>query len=141
MVSASGGKISYVTSTDMNGDGQTFNDLIFVPTSNMTTLFQTRTVSGKTFTADQQAAAFETYIKNHPYLSTIRGQYVERNGGQFPWFTRFDFSLEQDFFVKTGKSGKTNTIRLRADLINAQTSSITIMVWVMYQLQTAHWFM
>jgi hypothetical protein len=117
-VSASGFKVSYTTSTDMNGDGQ-FNDLIFVPTSNTTTLFSSRTVSGVTFTADQQAAAFETYIKNHPYLSTIRGQYAERNGGQFPWLTRFDFSAEQDFFVTTGKSGKMNTIRLRLDIINA----------------------
>jgi len=117
-VSASGFKVSYTTSTDMNGDGQ-FNDLIFVPTSNMTTLFSSRTVSGVTFTADQQAAAFETYIKNHPYLSTIRGQYAERNGGEFPWLTRFDFSAEQDFFVTTGKSGKMNTIRLRLDIINA----------------------
>jgi len=124
MVSASGGKISYVTSTDMNGDGQIFNDLIFVPlTSDQTTigypLFAARTVGSKTFTAAEQAAAFETYIKNHPYLSTIRGQYAERNGGEFPWLTRFDFSAEQDFFVKTGKSGKLNTIRLRLDIINA----------------------
>jgi hypothetical protein len=119
MVSASGGKISYTTSTDMNGDGQTFNDLIYVPQSFTTTQFLTRTVSGKTFTAAEQAAAFETYIQNHPYLSTIRGQYAARNGGQFPWLTRFDFSAEQDFFVKTGKSGKSNTIRLRVDIINA----------------------
>jgi hypothetical protein len=119
MVSASGGKISYTTSNDMNGDGQSFNDLIFVPSTTMTTLFQTRTVSGKTFTADQQAAAFETYIQNHPYLSTRRGQFAERNGGQYPWLTRFDFSAEQDFFVKSGKSGKANTIRLRVDIINA----------------------
>lgn len=117
-VSASGFKVSYLHSTDMNGDGQ-FNDLIFVPTSNMTTLFSTRTVAGKTFTADEQAAAFETYIQNHPYLSTIRGKYAERNGGQFPWLTRFDFSAEQDFFVSTGKSGKMNIIRFRLDIINA----------------------
>ena len=119
MVSASGGKISYTTSNDMNGDGQSFNDLIFVPSSTMTTLFQTRTVSGKTFTGDEQAAAFEKYIQNHPYLSTRRGQFAERNGGQYPWLTRFDFSAEQDFFVRSGKAGKPNTIRLRVDIINA----------------------
>ena len=129
MVSASGGKISYTTSTDMNGDGQIFNDLIYVPYTYTTTNFLARTVTyklsdgityTKTFSAADQAAAFQTYIDNHPYLSTRRGQYAERNGGQFPWLTRFDFSAEQDFFVKTGgKSEKTNIIRLRLDIINA----------------------
>ncbi len=118
MISASGSKVSYVVSNDMNGDGQ-INDMIYVPAQGSNLTFETYTTSGKTFTAAQQAEAYQKYIDNHPYLKDRRGAYAERNGGQLPWLTRFDFSVEQDFFIKLGKSEKTNTFRFRVDILNA----------------------
>ena len=117
MVSASGGKISYIASNDMNGDGQT-NDLIYIPQLGSTMNFEQYTSGTKTFTKIDQEIAFESYIINHPYLKGRRGTYAERNGGAYPWLTRLDFSAEQDIFVKTGKNKKSNTLRFRVDILN-----------------------
>jgi hypothetical protein len=125
MVSQSGYKVSYVYGNDFNGDGQTTNDLIYVPKNASELNFAPVTGSYKnaqgqtvsyTYTAQQQIDAYNTYINNNPYLSKRRGQYAERNGGYAPWLTRFDFTVEQDINVMV--SGKKNTLRFRADVLN-----------------------
>ncbi len=114
-VSASGFKTSYITSNDLNGDGQ-FNDLLYIPKTASEINFVPLTSGGTTFTAQQQANAFDAFINNSSYLSSRRGQYAERNAISYPWLTRFDLAVEQDFFVRV--KGKKNTIRLRADVFN-----------------------
>lgn len=112
----SGLKYSYIYSNDLNGDGQT-NDLIFVPNKASDLTFLPLTVGTRTFTAAEQAAAYDAYIDGNEYLSTRRGQYAERNGGFSPWLTRVDISFVREFyiFVKERK----NTFQIRFDLMNA----------------------
>ncbi|MBC3786053.1 TonB-dependent receptor [Spirosoma utsteinense] len=128
LVSSSGSKVSYTLNQDLNGDGQSNNDLIFVPKSAselafsplvVTTAATTTTpVSSVTYSPEQQQAAFDSYINGNDYLKTRRGQYAERNGGVFPWLTRVDFTFIQEFYVAVGAKGKRNTIQLRADILN-----------------------
>lgn len=117
LVAASGFKLSYIVSNDLNGDGQ-INDLIYVPAEGNNLVFQDYSVGTTTFTAAQQSEAFSSYIDANPYLKNRRGQFAERNGAQAPWLTRLDFAIEQDLFILLGKSERRNTIRLRADFLN-----------------------
>ena len=100
---------------DMNGDGINGNDLLFVPNRASDLRFLPLTAGGQTFSPEQQAAAFEAYINQDKYLSSIRGGYFERNGGISPWRHTFDFSVVQEFYVMVG--GKRNTFQFRADIL------------------------
>ena len=68
------------------------------------------------YTAAEQAEAFDRYIDQDSYLSSRRGQYVERNSNILPMLHRFDLSVTQDFFIKI--KGKKNSFQFRADILN-----------------------
>jgi hypothetical protein len=110
------GNASYVVSGDINGDGGTANDLIYVPRNQGEMNFVQFTSSGKTFTVQEQKDAFEAFIKQDKYLSGRRGQYAERGAVFLPIIHRADFSLTQDLFRNLG--GAKNTIQLRFDVLN-----------------------
>lgn len=114
------GRFSYTYSGDMNGDGISGNDLIYIPRNTSEMNFQTYTVgsgaNAVTYTAEQQAAAFDAYIAQDKYLSKNRGKVSERNGALLPMVTRFDLSAVLEVFRKIGK--ERHTIQFRADIFN-----------------------
>lgn len=109
---------SYVFSGDINGDGGTSNDLIYIPKSAAEMNFGTITTSTNTvlFTPAQQAAAWEAFINQDPYLSKNRGKYAMRGGAYLPHRIRADFSVAQDLFFKVKNS--TQKFQIRADILN-----------------------
>jgi len=114
-----GGNTSYVFAGDMNGDSATGNDLLYIPRdrSEMSfATFSTTGASGRTFTADQQADAFEAYIQNDKYLSKHRGEYAERNAVFLPMVKRMDLSLVQDVFGSM--KGARHAGQIRLDITN-----------------------
>ncbi|MCE2788526.1 MAG: hypothetical protein LW630_01300, partial [Saprospiraceae bacterium] len=119
MISSSGAPISYAYGNDMNGDGQN-NDLIFIPNKGADLVFAPLTVgsgaTAKTFTPAEQQAALDIFVDNNPYLSSKRGQIVDRNGDALPWLTRFDLTIAQDIYLKVG--GKKNNLQIRLDMLN-----------------------
>ena len=78
--------------------------------------FQTFTSGGHTYTAAEQATAWEAYINQDPYLSQHRGEYAVRNGVHLPMVFRLDFSVAQDIFKDVG--GRRHSLQFRADFLN-----------------------
>ncbi len=115
---AQSSRYSYTIGGDMNGDGISNNDLLFVPNKGSDILFASNRIAAinTTFTPQQQADAFEAYIAQDKYLSSRRGQVTERNGGLLPWLGRCDFSIAENLGIKVGQSK--NVIQLRVDITN-----------------------
>lgn len=117
---ATQGVASYVFSGDLNGDGGTSNDLIYIPANMDEMNFETysTTVSGQTvtFTSDYQKQAWERFISQDDYLKENRGKYAERNAVVMPMVLRADLSFVQEFY--TNFMDKKNTIQVRLDVVN-----------------------
>jgi len=105
------------TTGDANADGQTQNDLMYVPnnaTDPAEILF-----TGYNGTATQQAAAtaqaqaFENFIANTPCLNTQRGRIMERNSCRNPWINQLDVSFAQSL-----RALRFQNIQVRLDIIN-----------------------
>jgi hypothetical protein len=113
---------SYVFAGDMNGDGASANDLIYIPrdTGEMNfvqfTCPATTCGTAKTFTAAEQATAFEAYIQQDPYLSKHRGEYAKRGAVFVPRVTRLDVSVIQQVFGMAG--GARHSGEFRVDFLN-----------------------
>jgi hypothetical protein len=110
------GNASYTFSGDLNGDGGTSNDLIYIHRDISEMNFEEFTSSGRTFTAAEQAAAWNAFIEQDDYLRKHRGEYAERGAVRLPMVFRADFSIAQDLF--TNIFNKRNTLQFRVDFLN-----------------------
>lgn len=106
---------SYIYNGDLNGDGGA-NDLIYIPKDISEMNFQQYTSSGRTFTALDQAIAWNEYIEKDQYLRRNRGKYAERGAAQLPMVFRADLSIVQEIFANF--LGKRNSLLFRVDVIN-----------------------
>lgn len=106
---------SYTFSNDMNGDGGT-NDLIYIHNNISEMNFQEYTDKNGTYTAAQQAEAWEAYIQQDEYLKNNRGKYAERGAHFLPMVFRADLSLVQEVFTEL--MGNRNALQLRVDFLN-----------------------
>ncbi len=109
-------RYSYRYAGDMNQDGIFNNDLLYVPNKASDLIFLPLTTGGKTFSVAEQQAAFDAFINQDPYLSTIRGGYAERNGARLPFYNSIDLGIVQEFYLKAGANR--HTLQVRADITN-----------------------
>jgi hypothetical protein len=114
------GRFSYLYSGDMNGDGVSGNDLMYIPKDQSEMNFEqySITVSGtpKIFTIQEQKDALETFIQQDSYLRNHRGEYAKRNGALQPTLAKFDLSAVVELFRQFGKNR--HTIQIRGDIFN-----------------------
>jgi hypothetical protein len=108
------GRYSLVYNADINGDNAN-QDLIYVPTNISDMKFNPYTAGGVTFSAADQAAAFDKYISSTEF-NDERGSISGRNSGLFPWFHTLDMKIIQDFNFKIGK--RKNSIQVSCDIFN-----------------------
>ena len=110
------GRFTYAVNGDLNNDGNSGTDLLYIPRKASDLTFVNATYGGVTFTPAQQAAAFDAYIDQDKYLSKRRGTYAERFGALLPWYDRVDMKFTQDIF--TNVKGSKNTLQFTVDVFN-----------------------
>ena len=109
------------TTGDLNGDGQSQNDLMYVPrnaTDPNEILFTNYNSTNATLQAAAvaSAAAFEQFISDNDCLDSQRGTIMTRNSCRNPWTNRLDVSLSQSLGKFGGEWFK--NVQLRLDVIN-----------------------
>lgn len=112
----SGVPFDFVYSGDMNGDGSTSNDLIYVPLDARNTAeiqFATNGSGATALTPAQQAAAFENFISNNECLNSARGTIMQRNTCRTPWTRRLDVDFRQALPTIAGQN-----LLLQLDIFN-----------------------
>lgn len=120
-----GNRFSMVYYGDINGDGPSGNDLMYVPTS--------AEIAGMTFKdatsydrvtkqttvlvpATDMPKLLEDFISGDEQLSQYRGTYIPRNALVAPFVHKIDLHFAQDFYFNVGK--RRHTIQLNADVMN-----------------------
>jgi hypothetical protein len=104
-----GNRYSFIYSGDVNGDGATGNDLIYIP----------RNASDPNeilFANAGDAQKFEAFIQQDKYLSSHRGQIAERFGAVNPWYSNIDLRIMQDISLNAG--GQRHTFQINFDVLN-----------------------
>jgi len=115
----SGNRFAYVYAGDINNDGTSSNDLLYVPTNaeidamNFAALTD---INGNVQSAAIQRQTLKNFIAQDDYLSSRVGQYTEKYGGETPWYSQLDLRILQDLNFKAGK--QKNTLQLSIDIIN-----------------------
>lgn len=119
-VGKSGTPFTYLYNGDLNQDGATGNDLLYVPRNQseikLADVNIGTTAAPNILTAAQQWKDLDAFINSDPYLSKMRGKYTERNGARMPWEHQFDLRIMQD--IGTIFKGSKNTLEISFDIIN-----------------------
>jgi hypothetical protein len=91
----SGRPYSTTYNGDINADGATTNDLIYVPVDK-NDIILVRSSSTDIRSTDQIWVQLDEYISEDPDLDKARGTIVDRNASTEPWNNRLDLKISQD---------------------------------------------
>ncbi len=109
----SGSPFSFVYEGDVNRDGSSKNDILYIPRNESEIKLQNFTnAAGILVTTNEQWNQLNEYIENDAYLSQNRGNYAERNAARTPWNHQVDAKIvfEQKIFK--------NKIEFSLDIFN-----------------------
>jgi len=96
---------------DLNADGTTQNDPVYIPKSTSDTL-EIR-FSGTAADVAAQQAAFDQFLRDTPCANVQRGRIMERNSCRSPWRNTTNLSLRQSLPTRRG-----HTLMLQLDIFN-----------------------
>lgn len=109
----SGRPYSTTYNGDINADGATTNDLIYVPVDK-NDIILVPSSSSDTRSTDQIWAQLDEYISEDPDLDDARGTIVDRNASTEPWNNRVDLKIVQDVPV----ASKYGHLQFTMDMLN-----------------------
>jgi len=103
----SGQRFSYVVNGDVNGDGLSDNDLVYIPKDANDFILMGATSVGQPVSATNplikltdksrtEYAQLMAFIANDSYLKEHKGQISDRNGAQAPWSDLINLRLTQE---------------------------------------------
>ncbi len=107
---AQGNRFSFTYSGDINNDGSSLNDLLYIPTDGQVDQMR---FSGTPTEQTAQRAALKSYLAQDDYLNENRGKYAEKYASLSPWFSRWDLRVLQDYYLPNK-----NTIQVSLDVLN-----------------------
>jgi hypothetical protein len=133
---APAGTTSYVYNGDLNGDGNSGNDLIYVP-RNASEINLVKVGSGGSGTGastdprsgtigtgaasnpnnSQMWIQLNNFISQDHYLAFHKGDYAKANAVVYPFYKRLDLNITQDISMKTGKDQR-HTLKISLDVLN-----------------------
>jgi hypothetical protein len=90
----SGRPFSYVYEGDINGDGESLNDLFFIPGQSAEVILCDEK-GERLYPPDSAYIQLFKFIADDEYLSTHRGRVAERNGARTPWVHQLDLRIAQ----------------------------------------------
>jgi hypothetical protein len=90
----SGTPFSYVYDGDLNGDGESLNDLFYIP-GQYTEVILVDEDNIRLLEGDPAYNQLFKFITEDEYLSTHRGRVAERNGARTPWVHQLDLRVAQ----------------------------------------------
>lgn len=104
-----GNRYSFTYAGDVNGDGQSGNDLIYIPENGNDIIL-----------ADpNQWNDLNDFIEQDKYLSEHRGEIAERHGLINPWFNNIDLKILHNFDTNVGAFQFSIDILNAANLLNS----------------------
>jgi hypothetical protein len=117
-IGSSGTPYDYMYSSDMNGDGISLNDPIYIPISALDPnqiQFKDITNPDKSvkYSAAAQAQAFDDFIKSTSCLQNNRGKIIPRDACRAPWSNMMNVSLRQSVSTFRGQN-----VSLQLDIFN-----------------------
>lgn len=99
----SGVPFEYIYGSDINGDGSSGNDLIYVPTDAHLASEILFTQNGN-LTPAMQADSLEAFISSHECLNSQRGRIMTRNSCRSPWTKVLNASVRQSLPTLRGQN-------------------------------------
>ncbi len=117
----SGSRYSYTYGGDINNDGSSLNDLIYIPTNSE--------IDQMAFGGDaaSQRAGLKNYIAQDKYLSKNQGKYAGKYASTTPGWSSTDISVLQDFVMANKQKVQVSlTVLNAANLISSKFGNRSI---------------
>jgi hypothetical protein len=108
----SGRPFSYMVSGDVNGDGRSDNDLVYIP-KDANDIILVNSSGAVLPKSDPAYAALMNFINSDDYLKDNKGKISDRSGPREPWAHSIDLRIMQDIPTIAGQS-----IQITFDILN-----------------------